>query len=115
VTAVFALAYLAVVVFRATRQGIAKVLAQNVGIQLMHCTEAVVADYRLQLAAVQEDLVMAVEVQVQNRVLTRRCLVEQRLEVDDRIPYRAAQVRQVDSAEQAVPVSVVCLGKVQKL
>ena len=88
-----------VIVFGAARQRVAEIMAQPVGVQFVDCAEAIVADHRLQQLVADEKFIAAVEVEIDDRPFAWVRLVEQGFQFDDRVPYRAAQVRQVDAAE----------------
>src|SRR5258705_10136455 len=83
------IADLAIVMLGPPRQRVAEIVAQPVGIQFMDGAEAVVADDRLQHVVAQEELIATVQIEIEDGRYARRRLVEQRLQFDERIPYRA--------------------------
>ncbi len=108
------LADLAIVVLGPSRQCVAEIMAQPVGIQFVDRAKAVVAQDRLQHLVSQKELVATVQVEIKNARFAGRRFVEQGLQFDDRVPYRPAQVRQIEAAEQSVPVRIVGLCQVQQ-
>ena len=57
---------------------------------------------------------MAVAIQIVAGLCRRwRCVIEQRFQRQQVVPYGAPQMWQVEATEQAVPIGVVGLGAVQ--
>ncbi|OIQ79888.1 hypothetical protein GALL_383700 [mine drainage metagenome] len=95
-------------------QGVAEIVRQGIGVELADGSRAVELDHGLQDAVLQEQLVVAVQIEV--GLAARRARVdriEQDLQAHHGVVNGTAQVRQVQSAEQAVPVGVVGLRFVQ--
>ena len=106
---------LAIVVLGPPCQRIAEIVAQPVGIQFVDRAETVIADDRLQQIVADEEFVVAVQIEIDDGQVAGRGLVEQCLQFDQCVPYRPAQMRQIEPAEQSVPVGVIGLREMQQL
>src|SRR5258708_23994123 len=107
------IADLSIIVLPPSRQRITEIVTQAVGVQFVNRAETIIANDCLQHAVAEEKLVAAVQIEIGSGRFAGCGPVEQRLQFDDRIPYRAAQVRQIEAAEQTVPVRVIGLRQVR--
>ncbi len=106
--------YVVVIGLVVATQGIAEVVAEDIGRQLHGRCLAIFAYHGEQFGAAQKQFGMAIAIDVVTRLgRSRRQGLQGRLQSQQVVPHGAAQMGQIEPAEEAVPIGIVGLGPVQ--